>query len=87
VLNDRRNKRRTTSDVDASYHHLIAEFVIEGVGEKTRDRGQAVHNIECQAAVVAQHHQQWPHVSVDLVYFNSGTLQELHRNKSKSFTM
>lgn len=60
-----------------SHHHLITELVIEGVGEKTCDRGQAVHHIERQAAVVTQHHQQGAHVGVDLVDLDSRTFQEL----------
>lgn len=46
--------RREESDV--THHHLVAELVVEGVGEKTRDRGQTVHHVERQAAVVTQHH-------------------------------
>ncbi len=32
-------RRRTTTEVEVSHHHLITELVIEGVGEKTCDRG------------------------------------------------
>lgn len=63
-----------------SHHHLITKLVVEGVGEKASDRGQAVDHIESQAAVVAKHHQQGAHVSVDLVNFNGGTFQELQEN-------
>lgn len=71
------------ADVEESHHHLITEFVIEGVGEEACDRGQAVHNVEGQAAVVAQHHQQWAHVSVDLVHLNSGTFQKLQESRKR----
>lgn len=60
-----------------SHHHLVTELVIEGVGEEARDRGQTVHHVECQAAVVAQHHKQGAHVSVDLIHLDGCTFQEL----------
>lgn len=60
-----------------SHHHLVAELVVEGVGEEPRDGGEAVHHVERQAAVVAQHHQQGAHVSVDLVHLDGRSLQEL----------
>lgn len=62
------------------HHHLIAELVVEGVWEEASDRSEAVDHVERQAAVVAQHHQQRPHVSVDLVHLNGGSLQELQSN-------
>lgn len=40
-----------------NYHHLITELVIERIGEEASHRGQAVDHVECQAAVVSQHHQ------------------------------
>lgn len=81
LFHDKRGEKKT--DAEGSYHHLITEFVIEGVWEEACDRGQAVHNIERQAAVIAQHHQQWAHVSVDLIHFNSGTLQKLQQSTEK----
>lgn len=65
------------TEVEVSHHHLIAKLVIEGVWEKARDRCKAVHHIQRQAAVVTQHHQQGAHVSVDLVYLDSGAFQKL----------
>jgi len=67
----------SSSEDPGAHHHLVAELVVEGVGEEAGDRGQAVHHVERQAAVVAQHHQQGAHVSVDLVHLDGGTLQEL----------
>lgn len=62
-----------------SYHHLITKLVIERVREEARDRGQTVDHVQCQAAVVTQHHKQGPHVSVDLVHLNGRALQELEK--------
>lgn len=39
------------------YHHLITKLVVERIGEKASHRGQAIDHVECQAAVVTQHHQ------------------------------
>lgn len=66
-----------TVSTSCSHHHLVAELVVEGVGEEARDGGEAVHYVERQAAVVAQHHQQGAHVSVDLVHLDGRSLQEL----------
>ena len=52
-----------------AYHHLITKFIIEGVWEEPGHRGQTIDNVERQAPIVPQHHQQRAHVSVDLVYF------------------
>ena len=49
-------KKKQSTEVEVSHHHLVTELVIERVGEKTCDRGQAVHNVERQAAIVTQHH-------------------------------
>ena len=65
----------------SAHHHLVAELVVEGVGEEARDGGEAVDHIEREAAVVAQHHQQGPHVGVDLVHLDGGALQELQGGK------
>lgn len=57
-----------------SHHHLVAELVVEGVGEEASDGGQPVHHVEGQAPIVSQHHQQRTHVSVDLVHLDGGAL-------------
>ena len=44
------------TDFEVSHHHLITELVVERGGEQACDGGEAVHHVECQAAVVTQHH-------------------------------
>lgn len=61
-------------EAEGAHHHLVTELVVEGVWEEARDGGQPVHHVERQAAVVAQHHQQGAHVSVDLVHLDGGAL-------------
>lgn len=68
----------------ATHHHLVTELVVERVGEKPRDGGEAVHHVQRQAAVVAQHHEQGTHVRVDLVHFNGGAFEELKQNRGRS---
>lgn len=60
-----------------SYHHLITKLIIEGVWEEPGHRGQAVHDVQRQASIIPQHHQQRPHVCVDLINFYGGTFQKL----------
>lgn len=61
----------------ATHHHLVTELVVEGVWEKARDGGESVDHVQRQTAIVSQHHQQRPHVSMDLIHFDSSPLQEL----------
>lgn len=60
--------------MNTTYHHLITEFVIEGVGEESRDRCQSVDNIERQTAIVSEHHQQGTHMRMDLIHLDSSPL-------------
>ncbi len=60
--------------VTCPYHHLVTKFVIEGVGEETSDRCQSVDHIERQTAIVSEHHQQGPHVCMDLIHLDSSPL-------------
>lgn len=63
-----------------AYHHLITEFIIERVWEKPSDRGQAIDNVEGQTPIVPQHHQQGPHVGMDLINFYGSSFQELQES-------
>lgn len=58
----------------STYHHLVTEFVIKGVGEETSDRCQSVDHIERQTAIVSEHHQQGPHVRMNLIHLDSSPL-------------
>ena len=60
-----------------AYHHLIAKLIIEGVREEPGNGSQAVHNVQCQASVVPQHHQQRSHVCMDLIDFYGSAFQKL----------
>lgn len=63
-----------------AYHHLITEFIIERVWEKSSDWCQTIHNIEGQTPIVSQHHQQWSHVGVNLINFYGSSFQELQES-------
>lgn len=57
-----------------TYHHLVTEFVIEGVWEESCDRRQSVDHIEGQTAIVSKHHQQGTHMRMDLIHLDSSPL-------------
>lgn len=63
-----------TRELFLTYHHLVTEFVIEGVWEEPSDRRQSVDHIERQAAIVSEHHQQGTHVCMDLIHLDSSSL-------------
>lgn len=56
-----------------AYHHLITKFIIERVWEEPGHRGQTIHDVQCQAPIISQHHQQRSHMSMDLIYFYGST--------------
>lgn len=65
-----------------AYHHLVTKLIIEGIWEEASNGGEPVHDVQGQAPVVSQHHQQGPHVRMNLIYFYGGTFQKLTRKVS-----
>lgn len=66
-----------------AYHHLITKFIIEGVGEEPGDGSETIHDVQRQASIIPQHHQQRPHVRMNLIYFYGSTFQKLFKKKEK----